>query len=111
LHESQVDILHVGRNDGAGYFYYVMELADDARAIPNDECQNPKEAPNAKSDLVAGNFRSSGFGRPSRFDIRNSDSYIPHPLNLELNRRERLPVDDGVQQKDAAATSGWVSNL
>ena len=27
--ESQVDILHVGRNDPAGYFYYVMELADD----------------------------------------------------------------------------------
>src|SRR6266566_8280509 len=25
-HESQVDILHVGRNEG--YFYYVMELAD-----------------------------------------------------------------------------------
>jgi WD40 repeat protein len=29
-HESQVDILHVGRNDAAGYFYYVMELADNA---------------------------------------------------------------------------------
>src|SRR5262245_37649969 len=28
-HESQVDILHVGRNEQAGYFYYVMELADD----------------------------------------------------------------------------------
>jgi WD40 repeat protein/tetratricopeptide (TPR) repeat protein len=28
-HESQVDILHVGQNEQAGYFYYVMELADD----------------------------------------------------------------------------------
>ena len=28
-HESQVDILHVGRNDANGHFYYVMELADD----------------------------------------------------------------------------------
>src|SRR5256885_11520820 len=28
--ESQVDVLHVGRDDQAGYFYYVMELADDA---------------------------------------------------------------------------------
>src|SRR2546425_4016707 len=27
LHDSQVDILHVGRNDGC--FYYIMELADD----------------------------------------------------------------------------------
>jgi len=24
-----LNILHVGRNDPAGYFYYVMELADD----------------------------------------------------------------------------------
>jgi WD40 repeat protein len=31
-HESQVDILHVGRNEQAGYFYYVMELADDQEA-------------------------------------------------------------------------------
>jgi WD40 repeat protein len=28
--ESQVDILHIGRNDTENYFYYVMELADDA---------------------------------------------------------------------------------
>jgi len=28
--EHQLTILHVGRNEGAGYFYYVMELADDA---------------------------------------------------------------------------------
>lgn len=32
-HEGLVQILHVGRNDEAGYFYYVMELADDANAI------------------------------------------------------------------------------
>jgi serine/threonine protein kinase len=29
LHDGLVDILQVGRNDEAGYFYYVMELADD----------------------------------------------------------------------------------
>ncbi|MDQ2659356.1 MAG: protein kinase, partial [Verrucomicrobiota bacterium] len=28
-HAGFVDILHVGRNDVAGFFYYVMELADD----------------------------------------------------------------------------------
>jgi TolB-like protein/tetratricopeptide (TPR) repeat protein len=27
---SQMALLHVGRNDAAGFFYYVMELADDA---------------------------------------------------------------------------------
>ena len=28
-HESQVSLLHVGRNDNQGYFYHIMELADD----------------------------------------------------------------------------------
>jgi serine/threonine protein kinase len=30
--EGLVDILHVGRHEPEGYFYYVMELADDANA-------------------------------------------------------------------------------
>jgi WD40 repeat protein len=30
-HESQVALLHVGRNDREGYFYHIMELADDQR--------------------------------------------------------------------------------
>jgi serine/threonine protein kinase len=99
LHESQVDILHVGRNDAAGYFYYVMELADDAGAIPSDERRMQKETrkPNDKSDVVAGSLRSSGFGIPSRFDIRNSDLYVPHTLKLDLYRRGRLPPDECIQ--------------
>src|SRR6266568_6623160 len=31
-HEGLVDILQIGRDDSAGYFYYVMELADDEHA-------------------------------------------------------------------------------
>ena len=39
-HKGLVDVLHVGRRDAEGYFYYVMELADDAvdglrQAYPN----------------------------------------------------------------------------
>ena len=33
-HEGFVDILHVGRSDDGGFFYYVMELADDAVQRP-----------------------------------------------------------------------------
>src|SRR5262245_12770715 len=33
-HPSQLNVLHVGRDDTAGYFYYVMELADDVNAQP-----------------------------------------------------------------------------
>ena len=32
---TQVDILHVGRNDAEKFFYYVMELADDRNAAPH----------------------------------------------------------------------------
>ena len=35
LHDGLVDILHVGRNESDGYFYYVMELADDAATGQN----------------------------------------------------------------------------
>ena len=35
--ESQVDIFHVGRNDAAGFFYYIMELADAAEPLSRDQ--------------------------------------------------------------------------
>ncbi|HZM01590.1 MAG TPA: protein kinase [Candidatus Saccharimonadales bacterium] len=31
-HPSQLSLFHIGRNDTEGYFYYVMELADDVRS-------------------------------------------------------------------------------
>src|SRR6266571_9261724 len=34
-HESFVDILHVGQNVKGGYFYYIMELGDDATTDQN----------------------------------------------------------------------------
>src|SRR4051794_15913638 len=35
LHHGLVDVLQVGRNTGAGYFYCVMELADDVVTGPD----------------------------------------------------------------------------
>src|SRR4051794_27558682 len=34
-HEGLTDLLQVGRNDHAGYYYYVMELCDDAHSGQN----------------------------------------------------------------------------
>jgi serine/threonine protein kinase len=34
LHPGLIDVLQVGRDDQAGYFYYVMELADPADSAP-----------------------------------------------------------------------------
>jgi hypothetical protein len=33
-HQSEMAVLHVGRNDAEGYFYYIMELADDEGGGP-----------------------------------------------------------------------------
>jgi len=39
LHDGLVDILQVGSNEKGGYFYYVMELADDVFLGPNIQPQ------------------------------------------------------------------------
>jgi len=42
-HDGLIDILHVSRDDEAGYYYYAMELADDAREDNNvPEFYKPK---------------------------------------------------------------------
>ncbi len=38
--DGLVHVLHVGRNDAEGYFYYVMELADDSRLPESDVPQS-----------------------------------------------------------------------
>jgi len=53
-HPGFVSILHVGRNDAAGWFYYIMEVADDAvqqRQI------NPE---NYVARTLSGEFRNRG---------------------------------------------------
>jgi tetratricopeptide (TPR) repeat protein len=96
-HESQVDILHVGR--GEGYFYYIMELADDAGEDPKPERRNPKEIQNSNAEIQTPQrpVQTSDFEIPSSFVIGHSDSYVPHTLKLELQRRGRLPFEDVVQ--------------
>ena len=94
-HDGFVDILQLGRNDSAGYFYYVMELADGAE-MTNDETRNPKEArnPNLKATDAPKTIRASGFGLPSSFDIRHSDFYTPRTLRDDLKHRGALPISE-----------------
>ncbi len=49
--ESQVSLLHVGRNDAAGFFYYVMELADDIET--GDEIFPDRYVPKTLKELRA----------------------------------------------------------
>src|SRR6266516_3714751 len=64
-HDGLVDILQVGGTEE--YFYYVMELADDA----NDECRMPNDK------LPA---RPASENPSSSFVIRHSSLYSPRTL-------------------------------
>src|ERR1041385_7593751 len=97
--DGLVDVLQVGREDAAGFFYYVMELADDARINPNDESRNPKEFRNRISEEFPGKAAvgPSGFAPGSEFGIWNSEFYVPKTLALEVRTCGRLPFQECVQ--------------
>src|SRR6185369_10765674 len=66
--DGLVHVLHVGRNDAEGYFYYVMELADSA--VPLSE--EPLKA------------RASHRGSPN--DDSLLSSYTPRTLRSDLKQ-------------------------
>jgi WD40 repeat protein len=69
-HEGFVHILQVGRNEEAGWFYYVMELADDHAAEEN----------------------ALSSERGGRREIGKPSLYVPKTLKSDLARRGRLPA-------------------
>ncbi|MCI0535245.1 MAG: protein kinase, partial [Verrucomicrobiales bacterium] len=83
-HPGVVNVLHVGRDDMAGCFFYVMELADDAS--------------------VAALVRARADSDPAHA-LTSVATYIPHTLSSDLKARGRLPVPEvlrlGVQLADA----------
>ncbi len=74
-----VHVLHVGRDDMAGCFYYVMELADAA----NDECRMTNDGSSSAS--------------ASTFVIRHSDFYQPRTLRSDLQHHRRLPTAEALR--------------
>lgn len=72
-----VHVLHVGRNEAEGYFYYVMELADAAE-VPGVTCQVSGDQPATRS---------------STSDL-TPDTYQPRTLRSDLKRLGRLPTAD-----------------
>jgi WD40 repeat protein len=70
-HAGLIQVLHVGRDDVVGAFYYVMELADGV----------------AGATVVA--------GAPATEDLA-PETYQPRTLRSDLNSRGRLPVAEAV---------------
>jgi tetratricopeptide (TPR) repeat protein len=78
-HPSQVDILQIGRNDSEGYFYYVMELADDASVQPDLHSLSSSPAPTPHSAL------------------RDPHSYRPHTLKDDSEQHRRFPAGECIE--------------
>lgn len=81
-----VHVLHIGRNDAEGYFYYVMELADDAAAGRKSEGGNSKEGGSPRPE-------TTGSDSPAA-DPAVSNGYVPHTLRSDLKHLGRLPTAD-----------------
>jgi serine/threonine protein kinase len=91
-HPSQLHILHVGKNDAAGCFYYVMELADDG-AVSSFEFRvsGSTAATSAQSQLETPNPKP--------------ETYVPHTLRSDLEHHTRLPIPDCIQIGLSLATA------
>ena len=75
-----VHVLHIGRNDTEGYFYYVMELADDV-SLPR------KGPPQSDADAkTASPQPSSSSTHPF------TETYAPRTLRSDLKQLGRLPT-------------------
>ncbi len=74
-----VHVLHVGRNEAEGYFYYVMELADAAE-VSGVTCQVSGKEAEPKPHLTP--------------DTETPDTYSPRTLRSDLKRFGRLPTAD-----------------
>jgi WD40 repeat protein/serine/threonine protein kinase len=111
-HDSQVDILHIGRNDHC--FYYVMELADNAGP---DQTRVGSEAGRCQGDKTSDasqteNLRKRqtpvleippvGVSHPSwgtgtSPQLQAPSDYVPRTLKLELSRHGNLPVSECIE--------------
>ncbi|MBI2947300.1 MAG: protein kinase, partial [Verrucomicrobia bacterium] len=94
-HEGLVDVLQIGRNDERGYFYYVMELADDAviRSATNLEGTGASE----RTTVVEGMPGRQASAQLPQTEAFNPETYLPKTLRTELARRRRLPFDECLQ--------------
>jgi WD40 repeat protein len=95
-HPSQVSILQVGRNIAEGYFYYVMELADDA-------AEERRQVEKWESEKL-GTGSGTGFP-PAQTPTLLPANYSPRTLKSELTRRGRLSFRECLDISLALATA------
>jgi hypothetical protein len=81
-HEGLIHVLHAGRNDAEGYFYYVMELADAV-----GEGDGRSQMGDREKGLTANTLSSNSH-------LLSPREYSPRTLRSELRARGRLPASE-----------------
>ncbi len=98
-HEGLVDVLQVGREEAPGFFYYVMELADDAAGSAG----NTKSDPLRQRDSAARVLDSKAECPPKplldnrQLATGNWQSYAPLTLAQVIHQRQRLPASEVIE--------------
>jgi hypothetical protein len=100
-HEGLVDILQIGRNDEAGFFYYVMELADDAEggpplAAPPEEVRRAMIEASRPRTKTATTTTMDSIAEPIAAEV-SPENYYPRTLSSEIRKCGRLAPADCVQ--------------
>ncbi len=91
-HDGLIDILHVGRNDAGEFFYYVMELADDAGGGSESDRGNGGARQHAGAGAAPLSVSTFAF----------TDSYSPATLAARLTGNA-LPVPDCLRLAESLA--------
>ena len=99
-HGGLVDILQIGRDDAAGYFYYVMELADDAAGNPKPEIRNPKETRNPNGGPAAASDPLSDFELRISFVLRHSSFGFLHTSHPQARTPATRPPAGARMHRD-----------
>jgi serine/threonine protein kinase len=102
-HEGLVDLLQVGRNDPEGYFYYVMELADDANvgqasSLPVQRASLPAVGSGGMVEATEEELTARlPAALAGRMPTPHPETYLPRTLKRELQLRGHLPFEDCVR--------------
>lgn len=98
-HEGLVDVLQIGRSEDDAFFYYVMELADDAAggpplAPPAADVQRALSRTGNRSSTITATSTPAAAGTPQ---VITPEEYKPRTLSSEIQRSGRLPAGECVQ--------------
>jgi len=117
-HPSQLALFHIGRNDAEGYFYYVMELADNLRTA-TEYSPHTLRADLEQGRLVAGRVWEIGVALAEALSHLHGKGLVHRdvkPSNvIFVNGRPKLAdiglVTDASDSRSIVGTEGYLSPL